>query len=144
MTKGASFDAVMEKRGVVVYYQDDKGKLRKQLYVVVAQDAKPVEANAAAETNVSMTPDETNMQVLAGETLHESWQIVKCHFESTPTGADIDLDGPYVGSTPSAVDVSLGKHVVVMSANGFAPWKREMTVSPQSELTVNAVLQRIR
>ena len=35
-----------------------------------------------------------------------------------------------------------GSHVVVVRMNGFAEWKRELTVEPGSELTINAVLQK--
>jgi len=40
---------------------------------------------------------------------------VKCNFTSTPAGADINLDGKYVGSTPSEIMVSTGTHVVIFS-----------------------------
>src|SRR5271163_4620397 len=35
LPKGESFDARREKRGITVYYVDDKGKARKQLYTLV-------------------------------------------------------------------------------------------------------------
>jgi len=67
---------------------------------------------------------------------------VKCSFSSTPAGAEITLDGKFVGSTPSVLDVGVGPHVVEVSLPGFVQWKRELTVSAGSELTVNAVLQK--
>src|ERR1700678_3457196 len=47
LPKGESFDARREKRGVTVYYRDDKGKARKQLYTLVDLAGKPGAAAAA-------------------------------------------------------------------------------------------------
>jgi hypothetical protein len=48
---------------------------------------------------------------------------------STPTGADIEVDGKFVGSTPSSVTVSPGDHDVVVKKSGFAAWERKVTAS---------------
>src|SRR5271155_38945 len=51
LPKGESFDARREKRGITLYYVDDKGKSRKQLYALVNAGAKasaPVAAEAVA------------------------------------------------------------------------------------------------
>ena len=45
LPQGESFDARQERHGITVYYQDDSGKPRRQLYTLVAADAK---ANLAA------------------------------------------------------------------------------------------------
>jgi hypothetical protein len=67
---------------------------------------------------------------------------VRCNFTSTPSGAEISIDGKYVGSTPSSISMSPGNHTVVFSMPGFAPWTRELSVAPGSDLTVNAILQK--
>jgi hypothetical protein len=67
---------------------------------------------------------------------------VKCNFSSTPAGAEITLDGKYVGSTPSEIELITGTHVIVFSMPGFAQWKRDLTVLSGSQLTVNAILQK--
>jgi PEGA domain len=67
---------------------------------------------------------------------------VKCNFSSTPPGAEITLDGKFVGSTPSEIELPTGAHVVVFSIPGFTQWKRELTVLSGSELTVSASLQK--
>ena len=40
LSKGESFDARRVKRGITVYYVDDKGKARSQLYTLVDTDGK--------------------------------------------------------------------------------------------------------
>ena len=71
-------------------------------------------------------------------------QSVKCSFSSTPSGAEVTVDGRYVGSTPSVLSLIVGDHAVGVSLPGFAQWKRELTVSKGSELTVNAVLEKVQ
>src|SRR5437870_5110902 len=38
---------------------------------------------------------------------------------STPSGADIEMDGKFVGSTPSTLGVSTGEHQVSLKKSGF-------------------------
>ena len=186
MPKGASFDARREKKGITVYYVDDKGKERKQLYTLVAGDAKantvataavvatqpvpkaaekvvqapvapvapvaraaaPVQnaaAPAAASTQNAAAPGPGWVRTVAPEKISPekvSPAKVRCDFSSTPSGAEITVDGKYVGNTPSEVGLSTGTHAVVFSISGFAQWKRELAVQPDSILNVSAVLQK--
>lgn len=175
LPKGESFDARREKKGVVVYYADDNGKLRSQLYMVVAGDAKgkataatpagstaPAAAGATPASAPTATPPASSAPAAAAQTqktvpapaestvaapttvvaASSQRETVKCSFTSTPAGAEVTVDGRYVGSTPSVLGLTTGTHVVVVSMAGFTQWKRELTVEAGSELTVNAVLER--
>ena len=46
---------------------------------------------------------------------------------SSPSGSDIELDGKFVGSTPSLVKVPAGDHTVKLTKNGFEVWQRTLT-----------------
>lgn len=48
--------------------------------------------------------------------------------ESTPPGADIEVDGGFVGNTPSTVNISLGSHRIVLKKKGFADWDKTLNV----------------
>jgi hypothetical protein len=48
---------------------------------------------------------------------------------STPSGADIEIDGKFVGSTPSSITVAPGDHEIAVKKAGFAVWNRKVTVS---------------
>jgi hypothetical protein len=48
---------------------------------------------------------------------------------STPPGADIEIDGKFVGSTPSSVSVAPGDHDIAVKKSGFADWTRKVTIS---------------
>ena len=48
---------------------------------------------------------------------------------STPSGADIEIDGKFVGSTPSSVALAPGDHDIAVKKSGFAGWSRKVSVS---------------
>jgi hypothetical protein len=48
---------------------------------------------------------------------------------STPPGADIDIDGGFVGSTPSTVNLAAGSHQIVVKKKGFADWTKTLNVT---------------
>lgn len=59
--------------------------------------------------------------------------------ELTPVGADIAVDGGFVGNTPSTVNVALGAHEITVSKKGFVNWSRKLDVTGGS-IHLNASL----
>lgn len=49
--------------------------------------------------------------------------------DSTPAGADIEIDGAFVGNTPSTVNATVGSHEVSVKKKGFADWSRKLNVT---------------
>jgi hypothetical protein len=49
--------------------------------------------------------------------------------DSSITGADIEVDGAFVGSTPSTVSVTSGQHTILVKKKGYADWSRTMNVA---------------
>jgi hypothetical protein len=166
LPKGASFEARREKRGITIFYDNDKGKPRKQFYTLVDTGGKaappatvaaiatpqnsPVPAPvapAAAPRQTSPPPAPVQRTAAPASEPPAGWvrvvpQKVSCNFSSQPAGADITVDGKYVGNTPSAISLGTGTHVVVLSMAGFAEWKRELTVGADSVVNVTANLQK--
>ena len=58
---------------------------------------------------------------------------------STPQGADIEIDGKFIGNTPSSISVAPGDHEISVKKSGFAVWTRKMSVSA-GHVNVNAEL----
>jgi hypothetical protein len=48
--------------------------------------------------------------------------------ESNVTGADIEVDGNFVGSTPSKIEVTPGSHAITVKKKGYQSWTRTMNV----------------
>jgi hypothetical protein len=61
---------------------------------------------------------------------------------STPDGADITVDGKFMGSTPSNLRLTPGDHSVSVEKPGFKPWQREVTLTAASSPTISATLER--
>jgi PEGA domain len=55
--------------------------------------------------------------------------VTKLSIASTPAGADIEVDGGFVGDTPSTVGLAAGDHTVKVSKSGFKDWERKIKSS---------------
>jgi PEGA domain len=62
--------------------------------------------------------------------------------QSTPAGADISVDGAFVGNAPADLKLPPGKHTVSLTSEGFKPWTRDMTVLAGSATNLNAALEK--
>jgi len=60
---------------------------------------------------------------------------------STPNGAEITIDGVFVGSTPSSVPVTLGNHTIAVQKSGYSAWQRTIQVTGGT-VNVSAELNR--
>ena len=67
--------------------------------------------------------------------------IPKISVFSTPEGADIEIDGSFVGNTPSVVELAPGEHVVIVKKSGYKAWERKLKVSG-GEIKLTAELQK--
>jgi hypothetical protein len=66
----------------------------------------------------------------------------KLSINSTPDGADIEIDGNFVGNAPSDVQVAEGEHTIAVKKSGFKDWERKMKVSAGSSVRLNAELEK--
>jgi hypothetical protein len=48
--------------------------------------------------------------------------------DSTPPGADIEIDGAFVGNTPSTVSIVLGSHQIAVKKKDFSDWTKTLNV----------------
>jgi hypothetical protein len=60
--------------------------------------------------------------------------------ESSVAGADIEVDGAFMGNTPSTLSVMPGKHTIAVKKKGYAVWSRSINVSG-SGVRLNADLE---
>ena len=60
---------------------------------------------------------------------------------STPAGADIEVDGNFMGNTPSSVNLTSGSHQVVVKKKGFVDWNKTLNVTGGS-ISLNAELEQ--
>jgi len=61
---------------------------------------------------------------------------------SEPSGAEIEVDGEFIGNTPSTVTAKEGKVVIKVRKSGYQPWERTLTVNSGDKRTLNAELMK--
>ena len=62
-------------------------------------------------------------------------------FSSDPPGAEIYVDGKFVGQTPSTIALPAGSHHVEVKSRGRQDWARDLDVLKDSQLTLHPVLE---
>jgi hypothetical protein len=62
-------------------------------------------------------------------------------FSSEPNGAEIYIDGKFVGQTPATISMQPGSHVVVVKATGRKNWQRDLEVLRDSQVALRPVLE---
>jgi hypothetical protein len=87
--------------------------------------------NAAPTDTTPVSPDQVSPDQGAAAELEVT---------STPDGADIEIDGNFVGSTPSTLGVAAGSHKISVKKAGFKPWERTITVS-SGHIKIDAPLE---
>jgi hypothetical protein len=89
-------------------------------------------------------PVSTSPQTTAGSVPSENAVSVsaKLQLESDPPGAEIEVDGSFVGNTPSDVQVAEGDRTVMVKKAGFKDWERKLKVTGGSSVHLNAELEK--
>ncbi|MDP9051285.1 MAG: PEGA domain-containing protein [Acidobacteriota bacterium] len=49
--------------------------------------------------------------------------------DASVANCDIDVDGSFVGNTPSTMNLAPGKHDIVVKKAGYKDWTRSMNVA---------------
>jgi PEGA domain len=84
-----------------------------------------------------------NAQPPASARLTETSSGNKVAVSSTPANADIEVDGSFVGNTPSVIEVTPGDHSVVVKKAGYKSWERKIKVTGGS-VNISAELEKIQ
>lgn len=61
---------------------------------------------------------------------------------SNPTGAEVVVDGEFVGDSPATLKLTPGKHIVTVKMSGYSDWSKEITVQSGSEVQLSANLEK--
>jgi PEGA domain-containing protein len=101
-----------------------------------AQSAPPPPVSAPAVPTADNSQADPSVE--SGPALPPASIIVK----STPPGADINVDGKFMGSTPSTIQLAPGDHQVSIEKENLTPWQRTMTVTAGGNSNINATLAK--
>lgn len=95
---------------------------------------------AVADPNSPPEPLKANDTTQSAVTTSEVGQHA-VSVSSTPDGADIEVDGKFMGSTPSTIKLSTGEHAFVIHKLGYTVWRRTLTLLG-GEVKLSAELER--
>jgi hypothetical protein len=62
---------------------------------------------------------------------------------SIPIGADVEVDGEFVGNSPASLKLIPGKHTVAVKMPGYKDWSREITVQSGSDVQLSVSLEKL-
>jgi hypothetical protein len=88
-------------------------------------------------------PGNAPAQSAAASNSSDNSVSAKLQLESDPPGADIEVDGSFVGNTPSDVQVAEGDHTVTVKKAGFKDWERKLKVTGGSSVHLSAALEKV-
>jgi hypothetical protein len=109
----------------------DKGRLK----ILHDRNGKPVEVTFVILNSAPM-PAQAPPPEATGSAPEKTLLLLS----STPTGADIEIDGIFAGQTPSSIPTLTGEHSIRIHKDGYEPWERKIkTVG--GEVTVAADLK---
>jgi len=109
----------------------DKGRIK----MLRDDNGKPQETTFEVLSSKPTVRDETIQSAAPGRA---SSTVLK--LASSPSGADIELDGNFVGHTPSSVPATEGDHSIRITKAGYKSWERRIkTVG--GEVTIAAELE---
>jgi len=91
---------------------------------------------------VNAPPAATVAAAPAPPAVAEATEASSVVVKSTPDGADITVDGKYMGSTESTLRLAPGDHTISIQKAGYKPWQRRMTVNSSGNVTVDATLEK--
>lgn len=116
-----TFSAKIEKRDMKVCEPKDNGKCREVKFVIVG-----AEPTTSKNKSVSNVPDPAPAVSPTAPTAIAQATLV---IDSMPPSADIEIDGVFVGNTPSTVSVALGSHQIAVKQKGFTDWIKTLNVT---------------
>lgn len=63
--------------------------------------------------------------------------------KSAPEGAEVTIDGKFVGNTPSTLQLKPGEHTISVKKAGYTLWNRTVTVNGGDKITLDASLEKV-
>lgn len=130
-----------------IAWTDLKGKKHGEYYVLNTNDVDvqldPLpptvsDSGKGVEHIGPIRPSSDRTISISGDQSAESGTI---KMESDPPGAEIYVDGNFVGQTPAVISLGPGLHHLMMKAVGKRSWEKELDVLKNSQISLRPVLE---
>jgi len=73
--------------------------------------------------------------------VQKSGAAPKLSVTSVPDGADIEVDGSFMGNTPSSIELVSGEHTVSVKKSGYKTWERKIKLT-SGDIRLSAELEK--
>jgi hypothetical protein len=93
-------------------------------------------------SSIAPTPPSASPLPSSGSAQASPEAVASIQFSSDPSGAEITVDGNYVGNTPSLIKLKPGTHSVKITKNGYAPWVRSINTEAGESRNIAADLEK--
>jgi general secretion pathway protein A len=105
-------------------------KARKAIATKPPPNTKPSQLGSGAGNHVS-APSKTGAAEKSPSAAADASTPAQAslNIDSNPSGADIEIDGAFVGNTPSTISIAPGSHRIATRKKGFADWSRSLNVT---------------
>lgn len=74
-------------------------------------------------------PPESGLRSQSPQPSRAAASVAHLTLTSTPDHADIEINGNFVGSTPSTIDLPSGDQSITVTKKGFSPWTRKIKLT---------------
>ncbi len=108
---------------------------------VMAPARRAAPAQPAAAPQPAATPQPAAQPLAQALTIAGEPQTLEVMVKSEPSGADIMVNGKFVGNTPSSLRLPAGDQTITVEMSGYKTWKRTVTVTPGSNVPLKATLE---
>ena len=93
----------------------------------------------ALAEQIQKTPTPTNAATAERESSAAGTVIIR----SVPEGADVLVDGTFMGMTPATITLVVGDHVIRVEREGFKDWERTLAVTTGAKLNLDAAMESL-
>ena len=113
----------------------------KKFELISADGSKPIKLELVQAVAIRKDLLPPTPRPVSASKVAESISVLD--ISSAPDGAEVTLDGDFVGDTPITLKVSPGKHLLLVAKKGYDDWSRNLDVM-SDHAKVSAELQQKR
>jgi hypothetical protein len=119
---------------VTAYVNGDVRLETKNFHAKTEQSVQSFADPQSAPTQSEPTPSPTSATAVPTN------GTVEVH--STPEGAEVYVDGAFIGNAPATLKLAPGQHTIRVTQSGFKEWSREIAVQAGSDAHLSASLDK--
>ncbi|HEX3586041.1 MAG TPA: PEGA domain-containing protein [Candidatus Angelobacter sp.] len=99
-----------------------------------------ITAYVAGNIPLEKSKFDPNAQSASAQGVAQTSSQTAISITSTPAGADLEVDGKFIGNTPSSMNLASGDHAIKVTKKGYKTWERNLTASG-GNVNLNAELE---